>query len=121
VTPCFGDTSYFLALLIPGDENHHAARKVAVALGRPIVTSEFVVVEVGNFLSALAARKRFGTFIRALRQDPQTTIVPASSGLLTAGIELYLDRTDKSWSLTDCISFEIMRQHGITEALLTAT
>ena len=115
--PCFGDTSYFLALLIPGDENYVAARNVAVTLGRPIVTSEFVVVEVGNFLSGLAARKRFATFIRALREDPQTTIVPASSELVTAGIGLYVGREDKSWSLTDCISFEIMRQRGITEAL----
>lgn len=117
MTPCFGDTSYFLALLVPGDENHDTARKIAATLGRPIVTSEFVVVEVANFLSGLAARKRFTTFIRALRQDPQTTIVPASSKLVTAGIQLYLDRGDKAWSLTDCISFEIMRQHGITEAL----
>ncbi len=52
-----------------------------------------------------------------MRADPRISIVPASSGLVAAGIELYLDRADKAWSLTDCISFEIMRQHGITEAL----
>lgn len=32
-------------------------------------------------------------------------------------IKLYASRPDKQWSLTDCISFEVMRREGITEAL----
>jgi len=30
---------------------------------------------------------------------------------------LYQNRPDKNWSLTDCISFVVMQEHGITEAL----
>jgi uncharacterized protein len=33
------------------------------------------------------------------------------------GTDLYNARSDKGWSLTDCISFEVMREHGLTEAL----
>jgi predicted nucleic acid-binding protein len=29
----------------------------------------------------------------------------------------YESRPDKAWSLTDCISFVVMNQHGLTEAL----
>jgi len=32
-------------------------------------------------------------------------------------VELYAERPDKGWSLTDCISFVVMRQQGITQAL----
>ncbi len=43
--------------------------------------------------------------------------MPVSESLLRRGIELYRDRPDKHWSLTDCISFVAMRDHGVTVAL----
>jgi len=114
---CFGDTSYFLAMLVPRDVNHEPARRWAAQARTAIVTSEYVVLEVGNFLSPTSTRPLFEGFLRVLRADSRITIVPGSSELMRRGSELYVARTDKSWSLTDCISFEIMRQHGITEAL----
>jgi predicted nucleic acid-binding protein len=33
------------------------------------------------------------------------------------GVDLYNDRPDKEWSLTDCISILVMEENGITEAL----
>jgi predicted nucleic acid-binding protein len=44
-------------------------------------------------------------------------VVPWSSDLWTRGWALFSQRSDKSWSLTDCISFEVMRERGIAEAL----
>ena len=35
------------------------------------------------------------------------------------GLSLHVARMDKSWSLTDCISFYLMRERGITQALTT--
>jgi hypothetical protein len=49
-----------------------------------------------------------------LRHPP---IVPPTQRLFDQGVELYAERPDKGWSLTDCISFVVMRQQGITEAL----
>ncbi len=117
MTPCFADTSYFLALLIPDDNHHEAARGLASRLRRPIVTSEFVVLEVGNFLSATRARKKYADFLRVLRADPETTVVSLSPALLQRAIDLYLARPDKTWSVTDCSSFEIMRENAISDAL----
>ena len=34
-----------------------------------------------------------------------------------AGFDLYESRLDKDWSLTDCVSFAVMTQRGLTEAL----
>ena len=33
------------------------------------------------------------------------------------GLGLYESRPDKEWSLTDCISFVVMKKEGIVEAL----
>jgi predicted nucleic acid-binding protein len=77
----FGDTSYFLALLIPEDVNHSDAHSWSIRL-HTIVTSEYVIVEVGNFLSRRVTRRLFGDFYRTLRSSNQITIEPASSGLL---------------------------------------
>ena len=43
--------------------------------------------------------------------------MPASSELMERGFDLFSRRPDKEWSLTDCISFIVMSEEGITEAL----
>lgn len=49
------------------------------------------------------------------------TTIDRCSGLAKASaasvLHLYAARLDKGWSLTDCISFVVMQQHGIREAL----
>ncbi len=115
--PCFGDTSYYLALLIPQDVHHEAARALAVGLHRTVVTSEFILLEVGNYLSAPTGRTKFGPFLRTVFADRITTVVPASSALLARGFEFYQRRADTAWSLTDCISFVVMEEQSIVDAL----
>ncbi len=51
------------------------------------------------------------------RHSPLSEVVPVSASLLNEAIELYHRYQDKAWTLTDCISFLIMRERGITEAL----
>lgn len=41
----------------------------------------------------------------------------AASELFRLGLVMHAERLDKSWSLTDCISFVVMRQREITDAL----
>jgi predicted nucleic acid-binding protein len=48
---------------------------------------------------------------------PHDVMIWPEQALFRRGIELYDNRLDKQWSLTDCISFVVMQQHGITEAL----
>ena len=62
-------------------------------------------------------RPAFLELFDELKGNTDSIVVPASSELVKAGLELYRRRMDKSWSLTDCISFVVMRDHSISEAL----
>ncbi len=54
-----------------------------------------------------------------VRTRKDVTLIPTSSDLLQRGRDLFAARMDKAWSLTDCISFVVMNDLGITEALTT--
>jgi predicted nucleic acid-binding protein len=54
--------------------------------------------------------------LQTLSADPETTVIPATRELFEAGCSLFARRTDKDWSLTDCISFVAMRQERLAEA-----
>jgi predicted nucleic acid-binding protein len=104
-------------LLIPNDEYHAAAVSLAAQWRGELLTTDFVLLEVGNHLSPQPSRAVFTRFMRALAHEPRMNIVPASRQWIEIGGTLYESRGDKSWSLTDCISFEVMRKAGLVDAL----
>ena len=63
------------------------------------------------------SRAACARFIEHLRHDDEAVIIEADPRLLWRGFELYRRRPDKDWSLTDCISFVVMADEGLTEAL----
>ena len=116
----FADTGYWVALLNPQDDLHSKATHLSKSL-QPvhIVTSEVVLTEVlndfskrGEFFRNLAIR-----LIERLRSHANTTIIPQSSQQFDEALQLYSQRPDKEWSQTDCASFNIMGENGMTEAL----
>jgi predicted nucleic acid-binding protein len=113
----FADTFYFLALLNERDAAHEQAVKQADRLGSRLVTTDWVLVEVADALAAPAERPAFLALWEQIRDHPAIEIVPAERSLLLLGLDLYTRRPDKSWSLTDCISFVVMAERGLTEAL----
>lgn len=117
MTPVFADASYYVALLSPRDQYHQSAVRISSELRRPIVVTEFVLIEVSNFLSSAESRGRAIALWRHLQNDPSVTIVLASTELLAEGLDHYAHRLDKEWSLTDCISYRVMEVDGLTEAL----
>jgi hypothetical protein len=116
----FLDTSYAIALAIEKDQYHQQALTLANAFeqqGQEVLTTWAVVIEIGNALASASYRKTGVAYINALRADPQVEIVPSSSLTLEAAYALYESRPDKEWGLTDCISFVVMQEHGVTDAL----
>jgi hypothetical protein len=81
------------------------------------VTTDWVLTEIGDALANPADRVRLAPFVETLRTSPFVTIVPFSAELFDRGIALYSERRDKEWPLTDCISFVVMADHGLTDAL----
>jgi predicted nucleic acid-binding protein len=120
--PVFLDTSYLCALLSVRDQWHEIAvrwQQLIVQQDRPVVTSEFVLLEVADALSAVGFRKRAVQVIESLLTNALCEVVPASSGLFREGLDLYQGREDKDWGLTDCTSFAVMRDQNLIEALTT--
>ena len=113
----FADTSYYLALLNPGDRLHAAAVGWSREMSGPIVITGFVLLEPADGLSEADDRRTFLDLLARLRTDSRVEIIPVSQSLFDEGLALYSDRPDKDWSLTDCISFVAMREHGLTDAL----
>lgn len=113
----FADTSFYVAIFSPPDALHAKAKSVAAAHHGKVVTTEFVLVEVGNFFCRGASRAIFQKMIENLRQAEDIEIVPASADLFNRGYLLFTSRPDKDWSLTDCISFVVMQERAMTDAL----
>ncbi|HVP09633.1 MAG TPA: nucleic acid-binding protein, partial [Phycisphaerae bacterium] len=55
--------------------------------------------------------------VEQLGQNPRTIIIPQTNAQFQAAFALYSDRSDKTWSLTDCASFLIMKARAIDHAL----
>ncbi len=114
---CFADTYFFIALLFENDEAHTKAQTHAARLSGRLYTSTWVLTELADALAMPGRRQRFVPFLEFLRRNPSVTIVPAEQRLFDRAIVLYDQRPDKAWSLTDCISFVIMQDHGLHDAL----
>lgn len=115
--PVFGDTVYFLALVNPADQFHQQAVAVNQQPTGPLVTTEWVLTEVDDALSQPMNRRKFARLLELLRQQPDVEIVPASTDLFRRACDLHAQRTDKEWSLTDCISFTVMAERRIMDSL----
>jgi predicted nucleic acid-binding protein len=117
MTPVFADTYFYLALINTKDQGH--SRAVALAKGQQggVITTAWVLTELADGLCDVAHRPAFLKLLRGLRADANTTIVASSQELFDKGLALYENRPDKDWSLTDCISFVVMQDHGLTDSL----
>lgn len=85
--------------------------------GTRLITTNAVVLEIGNALSKLRYRQAAISLIEAMEEDVLIEIVPASEELYRRAFQLYKGRLDKEWGLTDCLSFVIMRDRNLTDAL----
>lgn len=116
----FADTGYWVALLNPKDELHQKARNISKQMDSLyILTSEMVLAEVLNDFSKRGQffRQAAIELIENLYNHPNVTVIQQSSSQFQDGFLLYKKRPDKEWSITDCVSFKIMEEYGITEAL----
>ncbi len=116
----FLDASFAIALSSVKDGFHPRAvvlAKQLVDARVSLVTTRAVLLEIGNALSRQRHRAAAIKLLDALEADPAVEIVPLSERLYARAFKLYRERPDKDWGLTDCISFVVMSERGLTEAL----
>jgi len=116
----FLDTSYVIALSSSGDQYHRQAERIANQLEKSkirMVTTQAVILEIGNALAKQRYRNAAVELINSLKADENVEIAPVSVDLCERAFELYKDRTDKEWGLTDCISFIVMQDRGLSKVL----
>lgn len=120
----FLDTGFVIALASPRDRYHDKAVQLADDLkksGFAIITTRAVLLEIGAALAKTSYRRAAVFLIEMLENDPDVEIVSLPDELFAEAFELFRGRMDKEWSLTDCMSFVVMRRRGIQAALAADT
>ncbi len=112
----FADTFYFLAL-VNGNDAHHSVAVRFDTTQSSLLTTSWVLTEVGDALSASENKAAFLKLLDLLQESPDVRIVPPSAELFERGVAFYRKRVDKDWSLTDCISFVVMEDEKVSAAL----
>ena len=111
------DTFFIQALLDHNDEYHERAKAFwpRVRAASRVWVTEAVLIEVANALSAFD-RSAAAQFVKSCYHIANLQVVPVDTLLLMRALQLYEARPDKAWGLTDCISFVVMEEQGLTDA-----
>jgi hypothetical protein len=114
----FLDTVFIQALYNSRDQYHDKALALLplVETAAEVWITEAILIEVGNGLSAVN-RQGAVEFIQLCSQTPNIHVVSVDTALLSRALQLYASRKDKTWGLTDCISFVVMQDHNLTDAV----
>ena len=116
----FADTFYWVASINPADNWHNRVLEITKTLQRAnLVTTEEVLVEVLTFFSTYGyqMRQRVVKLVEGIIINPNVRVIQQTHESFMDGLNLYKNRPDKGYSLTDCISMQTMRQLDIIEVL----
>lgn len=114
----FLDTVFIQAILNPRDQYHNPALELLprVKNAREVWITEAIFMEVGNALSTYNHRK-VSAFIQQCYQTNNISIVNITPQLFQQGLNLYESRQDQTWGLVDCLSFIVMENNKLIDAL----
>ena len=116
----FVDTSAWYALALPRDPAHAwlaRALRERVSRGVRVVITNLIVAETHALLLRRVGRGPAEAFARVVRGSPNL-VVTSTPELETAALDEWIGRfDDQDFSLTDAVSFAVMAERGIREAL----
>ncbi len=116
----FVDTSAWYVLALSSAPQHSKcseALRYRVQRGARVVTTNLIVAETHALLLRRTSRKVALTFAREVVRSPNI-VVSSSAEYEESAITDWLEKFgDQSFSLTDAVSFVVMTDRGIREAL----
>jgi predicted nucleic acid-binding protein len=113
----FVDTAFVLALVNERDQFHERAKELADQYeGQSLLITDAVFLELGNALSR-GFKTQAVEIIQDFFDSEEVDVYRYSTQDFDNAFALYKKYDDKEWSLVDCISFVVMREHGIKKAL----
>ena len=113
----FVDTNFVIAWVNQSDELHPKALELLEKYhSEEWLTTDCVLLEVGNSL-ARGSREKAVEIIENFLAFENITVVSLDPDLFGRSFELYRQRMDKAWGMIDCVSFVVMREFGVREAL----
>ena len=115
--PCFADAFFFLAWWNRRDLAHGRVQEFLGGYAGRLLTTRWVLMEVADAFAGSRMRREVRRLFEEMEGDGQITIIEPAESLHRRGLALYDARPDKEWSLTDCISFVVMADEGLSEAL----
>lgn len=120
----FADTSGLGNLINPREPFHALAARIyreRRAQGYFVLTTNYIIAELVSLMTSPLRIPRTTTinFIESLKDSPYVEIVHVDETLDTLAWQLLKQRPDKAWSLVDCVSFMLMEQRGVADALTT--
>lgn len=119
MTKIFLDSSYVIALVNHKDQHHEQAMEMARVLGEnSLVTTDAILLKIGNGLARNFKAEAIGV-IEEFLSSGEVQIISVDTRLFQKGFDLYKSFQDKAWGLIDCISFVVMGEHGIADAMTT--
>ncbi len=113
----FADTVFWIGLVNKSDQYADRAKSWSQKILGKIITTDAVLTETANALARPEWRSYVIDLIENLRQNDGVEIVQVDADLWEDAWKLYQQRQDKGWGLTDCISFVVMNQMGLSDAL----
>ncbi|HJQ33616.1 MAG TPA: PIN domain-containing protein [Pyrinomonadaceae bacterium] len=120
MTPLFIDAGYLIALEASDDQHHDDAVRHWRGLLRslpPLVTTSYVFGEVVTFFNSRNRHAKAVEVGESLLGSPSVEFIHVDEQLFLEGWQLLRRHRDKSYSLTDCVSFILMGRRGMREAL----
>jgi uncharacterized protein len=113
------DTSGLLSLLSVREAGHSQAKDLFEQSSGNL-THNYVIAELVALATVRGVpRQLLLDFITSLLAVPQVELMWVDEDLHHRGVQLLRDRIDKSYSLCDAVSFILMRDRSVIDALTT--
>ena len=116
----FVDTSGFYALLVKRDDQHQAASRFlrrASKQKRRFVTTDYVLDETATLLKARGHAHLLPDFFDAVLASNVCAVEWIDPVRFRDTQAYFPKHADHAWSFTDCLSFMVMKQLRLVEAL----